>query len=113
MTAPPVPARTGCWLLDPGHPDAADHIRNMYAPVVKHYDADGIQFDRVRYTDQNGAITVARYTVSASNPDAANPTRTVLLSIPHPGASNHNGGQLAFGTDGMLYIGTGDGGGSN
>ncbi|MFC4424995.1 family 10 glycosylhydrolase [Deinococcus navajonensis] len=53
MTAPPVPARTGCWLLDPGHPDAADHIRNMYAPVVKHYDADGIQFDRVRYTDQN------------------------------------------------------------
>ncbi|MGO4281686.1 PQQ-dependent sugar dehydrogenase [Cupriavidus sp. RAF20_2] len=67
----------------------------------------------VYYTDQNGAITVARYTVSASNPDAANPTGTLLLSIPHPGASNHNGGQLAFGTDGMLYIGTGDGGGSN
>ena len=49
----------------------------------------------VYYTDQNGAITVARYTVSGSNPDAANPTGTVLLSIPHPGASNHNGGQLA------------------
>ncbi|WP_316248523.1 PQQ-dependent sugar dehydrogenase [Cupriavidus campinensis] len=67
----------------------------------------------VYYTDQNGAITVARYTVSTSNPDVANPTGTVLLSIPHPGASNHNGGQLAFGTDGMLYIGTGEGGGSN
>lgn len=67
----------------------------------------------VYYTDQNGAITVARYTVSASNPDAADPTGTVLLSIPHPGASNHNGGQLAFGADGMLYVGTGDGGGSN
>ncbi|WP_354685524.1 PQQ-dependent sugar dehydrogenase, partial [Cupriavidus necator] len=65
----------------------------------------------VYYTDRNGAITIARYTVAASNPDVANATGTVLLSIPHPTFSNHNGGQLAFGPDGMLYLGTGDGGG--
>ncbi|GGK17189.1 hypothetical protein GCM10008955_08360 [Deinococcus malanensis] len=41
------------WLLDPGHPDAAEYIRNMYVSVAKNYDVDGIQFDRVRYTDFN------------------------------------------------------------
>lgn len=41
------------WLLDPGHPDAAAYIRNMYVSVVQHYDVDGIQFDRVRYPDDN------------------------------------------------------------
>ena len=41
------------WLLDPGHPDAAEYIRNMYVSVVQNYDVDGIQFDRVRYTDYN------------------------------------------------------------
>src|SRR5207244_10935045 len=33
------------------------------------------------------------------------------LKIPHPGQANHNGGQLQFGPDGMLWLGTGDGGG--
>lgn len=41
------------WLLDPGHPDAAEYIKNMYVSVVKNYDVDGIQFDRVRYPDYN------------------------------------------------------------
>lgn len=67
----------------------------------------------VYYTASDGAITVARYQVSTTNADIADTNGTVLLSIPHPGQSNHNGGQLSFGPDGMLYLATGDGGGAN
>ncbi|MCU0374606.1 MAG: PQQ-dependent sugar dehydrogenase [Chitinophagaceae bacterium] len=61
-----------------------------------------------------GALTIERWqTTGVSEPLAADPaTRQVMLSIPHP-RTNHNGGKLLFGADGYLYIGTGDGGGSN
>ncbi|MTB07811.1 MAG: hypothetical protein F2934_11865, partial [Actinobacteria bacterium] len=36
----------------------------------------------------------------------------IVITIPHPGKANHNGGSLVMGPDNMLYIGTGDGGGS-
>jgi hypothetical protein len=65
----------------------------------------------VYYTSQpNGDIVVERYggTVGA---DVASATPTPVITIPHPGASNHNGGLVMFGPDGMLYLGTGDGGG--
>ena len=39
--------------------------------------------------------------------------RDVIAPIPHPGESNHYGGQLQFGPDGALYVSTGDGGGGN
>ena len=65
----------------------------------------------VYYTARgSGAITIAEYRTSA-NADVADPnTRRTVLSIAHP-RSNHNGGQLQFGPDGFLWIGTGDGGG--
>ena len=65
----------------------------------------------VNYTDRTGIgnTVVARFGLS-SNADRADPaTRTELLNITQP-FSNHNGGQLAFGPDGLLYIGSGDGG---
>lgn len=54
---------------------------------------------------------LVRYTASATDPDAADPTSAaVVLAIPDP-FSNHNGGMIEFGNDGYLYISTGDGGG--
>ncbi len=66
----------------------------------------------IYYTDTSGNLTLARYQASAADPNVADTAGTVLLSIPHPGQSNHNGGKLAFGPDGYLYLGTGDGGGA-
>jgi len=66
----------------------------------------------VYFNAPNGDIRVVRYTVS-SDPDSADEaTADTVLRVPHPGQTNHNGGQLQFGPDGMLWAGTGDGGGS-
>jgi len=62
----------------------------------------------VDYTNRAGDTRVAEYRVS-SDPDQARPTGRVLLGVRQP-FSNHNGGMLAFGPDGKLYIGLGDGG---
>jgi glucose/arabinose dehydrogenase len=62
------------------------------------------------YTALTYAVTLARYTVSA-NPDIANPSGEILLSIPKT-HTNHNGGMIAFGPDGYLYMSVGDGGGA-
>ena len=64
----------------------------------------------VHYTDLAGNTAVSLYRVSAAAPDLADPaSETVLLTAAQP-FENHNGGQILFGPDGMLYIGLGDGG---
>jgi glucose/arabinose dehydrogenase len=65
----------------------------------------------VHYTDVSGNTVVSLFHVSAGDPDQADPaSETILLTVEQPFA-NHNGGQILFGPDGMLYIGLGDGGG--
>lgn len=61
----------------------------------------------------NHESIVAEYQVSSTNANAADPTTaTIVLRLDEP-QSNHNGGALAFGPDGYLYISFGDGGGQN
>lgn len=71
-------------------------------------------FFYVNYTGAGGATFVERYTVSAADPDLADASSGVVVigPISQP-QNNHNGGCIQFGLDGKLYIGMGDGGGSN
>ena len=62
-------------------------------------------------TQTNGDIRIERFTTTA-NPDVADPASAkLIITTPHSQQANHNGGLLAFGLDGMLYAGLGDGGG--
>jgi len=72
------------------------------------YASNGLLF--VDYTDRRGDTRVVRYRVSARDPNQVDPaSATELLHVEQP-YENHNGGQVAFGPDGMLWIGMGDGG---
>jgi glucose/arabinose dehydrogenase len=72
------------------------------------YGTNGLFF--VDYTDNQGDVTVARYRVSGDDPDRADPASGQILLVVDKPYDDHNGGMLAFGPDGYLYIGVGDGG---
>jgi len=64
----------------------------------------------VNYTRSgDGATVVARYTWNAGTNNASLASEKIILTVPQPFA-NHNGGMLAFGPDGYLYVALGDGG---
>ena len=63
----------------------------------------------VNYTDRSGAVRIVRYQTFPDRYVTDPGTRTEILRIDQP-AANHNGGMMAFGPDGYLYIATGDGG---
>lgn len=72
------------------------------------YENNGYFF--VNYTDTNGNTKVSRFTVSTSNADIADPASELPIINYNQPFSNHNGGCIAFGSDGYLYISSGDGG---
>ncbi len=61
----------------------------------------------VDYTGNDGNTRIDQFTMNGRNADAS--SRRNILTVHQPQA-NHNGGQLAFGPDGYLYVGLGDGG---
>jgi glucose/arabinose dehydrogenase len=74
------------------------------------YDSNGRIF--VNYTDLRGDTVVAEFTRSGEDPDRADPaSEAIIITIEQP-RSNHNGGDIAFGPDGYLWIAAGDGGGA-
>lgn len=73
------------------------------------YETNGHFF--VNYTDRSGTTIIARYNVSAANPDLADPASEIILLTQMQPFPNHNGGWLDFSPiDGYLYISLGDGG---
>ncbi|GAB4198616.1 MAG: PQQ-dependent sugar dehydrogenase [Wenzhouxiangellaceae bacterium] len=77
--------------------------------LVFHPDYETNGFFYVNYTDLAGDTVVARYQVSA-NPNIADAASAQTVLTFNQTAGNHNGGDMHFGADGMLYISSGDGG---
>jgi glucose/arabinose dehydrogenase len=66
----------------------------------------------VHYTDTAGTTILASYQTTPDGRRVVDGSGSVLLTVPQP-AANHNGGKIAFGPDGHLYMALGDGGRSN
>jgi glucose/arabinose dehydrogenase len=107
--------KDGSLLVDP-FLDIADQVRNEGEQGLL-----GLAFDPafadngrffVHYSDNSGDTVLSSYVVSA-DPDRADPESGQILFEADQPASNHNGGMLAFGPDGYLYLALGDGGRAN
>ena len=89
--------------------NTADEQGLLSLAFAPDYETSGLFY--TWYTAIGGGMVLARFQVS-DDPNLADAnSREIVLSVAQP-QSNHNGGRLQFGPDGMLYLGLGDGGGS-
>ncbi|MDQ4074733.1 MAG: PQQ-dependent sugar dehydrogenase [Chloroflexota bacterium] len=90
---------------------AGDNIEQGLLGLAFHPEYAKNGYFYVDYTNVDGNTVISRFQVRSDNPNIADETSEfVILTIEQP-SEMHNGGQLAFGPDGYLYIGVGDGGG--
>jgi len=103
------------WVIDGGDPEVFLDIRELVSfggergllGLAFHPEHDDLLY--VNYTGLDGATRVVEYRYGRDGSDPG--SQRVVLRIPQP-ARNHNGGMIAFGPDGSLYVGMGDGGGA-
>ena len=104
--------RLGGSFLDIGHKVQAGGERGLLSVAFAPRYAKNRRF-YVFFTDNRGDLKVQEYRRSRKNPrDAKERSARTVLEVRHRENANHNGGQLQFGPDGLLYISTGDGGSS-
>ena len=100
-------------VLSAGEPGAGSEQGLLGLAFHPDYENNGffyVYYTRDGNSSQDGDLVISRFNVTA-DPDVADPdSELILLVIEHSEHSNHNGGNLEFGPDGFLYIGTGDGG---
>lgn len=108
------------WVLGDGDPtlftDITDDVvfggeRGLLG-LAFHPDFDVNRRLFVNYTGDRGRTRVVEMAASSDGLTADASSQQLLLEIEQP-ARNHNGGMIAFGPDGHLYVATGDGGGAN
>ncbi len=109
------------WLIDGGEAEVFLDIRDAVRYIGEQgllglafhpaYADNGLFY--VNFTDSRGTTVISEFAADPSDPSVARPgSRRDVMLVSQP-AANHNGGMIAFGPDGLLWIGMGDGGGSN
>ncbi len=95
--------------------DVSNQISNVFEQGLlglafhPNYESNGYFY--INYTDINGNTQISRFSVSSTNADLADSNSEFPILAYNQPSVNHNGGNLAFGPDGYLYISSGDGGG--